>query len=133
MKYFHKNRLLKLADLLDNIPKKKFNLREWATVIGSEIHADTSQIKECGFAGCAVGWATTIPSFNRAGLRPIRNAARYVVKGRGYYGWEAPMMFFGVDGDDANYLFSMDYYDRGSKTTPKTVARRIRHYVRHAT
>ena len=57
-------RLLLLADHLDTLPKKRFYYGSW---VGDDWKgkADLS----CGTTACALGWATTIPSFRRLGLR----------------------------------------------------------------
>lgn len=39
------DRLLKLADYLETVPRKKFDMRFW------------KDEGACGFAGCAIGWA----------------------------------------------------------------------------
>jgi hypothetical protein len=57
----HAKRLLKLADFLRTVPQREFNMCEWY-----------SRVKEgevCKTAACAAGWACSIPSFRRAGLR----------------------------------------------------------------
>jgi hypothetical protein len=41
----HTERLLKLADFLETVPPDKFDMNGW----GRE--------DDCGFAGCAIGWA----------------------------------------------------------------------------
>ena len=48
MKHFHKNRLLKLADFLDTLPRKQFDL----TLVLEE--------RPCGTVGCAMGWTPTV-------------------------------------------------------------------------
>lgn len=57
-----KRRLLKLAQFLETAELPgKFVMRTWA-------HEIENGRPACGTAACAAGWATSIPSFWRAGL-----------------------------------------------------------------
>jgi hypothetical protein len=56
MDKMHAKRLLKLAALLDTVPRKEFDLNRWKLE------------RSCGTVACACGWAATIPAFRRAGL-----------------------------------------------------------------
>jgi len=60
----NKRRLLKLAEFLEKLPRKRFNYRRW-------VGGDWGGAKDlsCGTNACALGWATTIPTLRRAGLR----------------------------------------------------------------
>ena len=49
MKLTNLNRLLRLADLLRSLPKKKFNMVNWA-----------EKDRECGMVCCIGGWACSI-------------------------------------------------------------------------
>lgn len=139
MKYYHKNRLLKLADFLDTVPRKKFNLYDWITKKSDNTATTIDHIKKCGFAGCAVGWAMTLPSFKKAGLKSMgRQQYRFqygqafsIPYYKGKENWFAVAEFFGVVGYDAEELFSVDSYSENA--TPKMVARRIRKFVKKAT
>lgn len=68
----------------------------------------------CGSAACAIGWASTIPSFRRDGFR-LRDMTGEMVMP--IYGdarnWAAVERFFDVDVETANYMFSpnSDDYD----------------------
>lgn len=66
------NRLKKLADLLRTVPDERFNYRHW---VGKNWggKADLS----CGTTACALGWATTIPSLRKVGLRLERTTNSY--------------------------------------------------------
>jgi hypothetical protein len=57
------DRLLKLANFLDNLPPERFRFNAWVGD-GWECKPDLS----CGTTACALGWATTIPEFAAAGL-----------------------------------------------------------------
>src|SRR4051812_34205362 len=58
----HARRLLKLANKLETVPRKKFDMGQWWGPVRD------AQENVCGTAGCALGWATTVPSFRAAGL-----------------------------------------------------------------
>lgn len=109
-----KNRLVKLADLLDTLKSEQFDLTHWVTKQG-----DTA---------CAVGWAALSPQF--AGLTFLGPAPQYLVKGHHpALGFVAAERYFGLRFREAHYLFSIDSYRRGSSTRPTTVARRIRRFI----
>jgi hypothetical protein len=121
-----KKRLLKLADLLDTVPVKRFTLRIWATPGFTET--------DCGTAACACGWATTIfpeltlsqtPGYDKPRLRPALQK-EHLTDG------EAIERFFGLpisdDFDAFAYLFEVESYP-SRNPRPKTVAKRIRHFV----
>jgi hypothetical protein len=57
----HAKRLLRLADFLRTVPARQFNMSYWFDQKkGSDV---------CKTAACACGWACSIPSFRKAGLR----------------------------------------------------------------
>jgi len=58
----HAKRLLKLADFLEKLPRKRFDYGNW---IGDDWKgkADLS----CGTTACALGWACAMPAFRRLG------------------------------------------------------------------
>jgi hypothetical protein len=61
----YNDRLLKLADFLDTLPRKRFDF-------GCYVDTETWKGKpdlSCGTKACAMGWATTMPFFRRLGLR----------------------------------------------------------------
>jgi hypothetical protein len=152
------NRLLKLADYLEKLPSKAIDMDAWLTdnhgaydrsvmttverlgdlakVKGNKIQlksTDVHKIRTCGFAACAVGWACTIPSFRKAGLRltaTLDNKFMMIPKFDGQTGFEAVEEFFGITGNTASYLFESDAYGQSGKPRPKTVANRIRKVVR---
>jgi hypothetical protein len=57
----HARRLLKLADFLRTVPQREFDMGEW--------HKGSESGSVCKTVACAAGWACSIPSFRRAGLR----------------------------------------------------------------
>lgn len=99
-------RLTKLADFMDSLPADRAH--------GFDMRTFREQTK-CGTVACALGWATTIPSFRRAGMTA--------------HGW--PM-----DWDEAEFfdtpnayevLFSM-FFHRTIKT-PKQWATHCRKFI----
>ena len=126
MKTFHKNRLLKLADFLEALrptKEKTFSMDYWSM----SYRDDEGNI--CKTSACACGWATTIPSFRRAGLHLFRrqgnDGARLHYERRSGFG--AAMEFFGLNLKECYLLFSPEDYE---DATPKMVARRIRRFIK---
>jgi hypothetical protein len=62
--YIYKRRLLKLANLLDTLPEERFCYKRW---VGFDWEGKSNL--SCGTTACAFGWATTISSFRKLGLR----------------------------------------------------------------
>jgi hypothetical protein len=123
-----KQRLLKLADFLENLKPRQFNLATWTVSCGEK-----TDDAACGTVACACGWATTIPSFRRAGFRLARRLSwtdPTPVFGR-ERGWDAVKAFFDMNYGEANHLFSIESYSGGERTRPQTVAKRIRQVVEH--
>lgn len=131
------NRLNHLADFLDKLPKKRFDYSTW---VGLEWQGKPNF--SCGTTACALGWATTMPRFRRAGLHlrgrtPAVPAMRMDPVGAG-------SLFFGVTYDESRALFVGDplYGDgyvellrhldshTGSKATAAQVAARIRKFIK---
>lgn len=134
MKKFHINRLLKLADHLETVSKRVFNLQSWKQ-------------SNCQTTACAVGCACEIPSFRKAGLKLVFD---YYEEGacddgngndcnikyfRPVFGdlvsWDAVEEFFGLNLYEAEYLFQSKNYATETNTTPKQVAKRIRELVKN--
>ena len=122
-----KNRLLKLADFLDNLPPKRFNYAYWV----SNTNYEVPTFNECGTVGCALGWATTIPSFKKLGLKMDTNEPFI----SGAYGLMAGAYLFGISFFEAKYLFvPMQWLNvlpigPDFNTSPKEVANHIRRFV----
>src|SRR5260221_3731316 len=77
-------RLRKLADYMDSLPREAaehFDMKSWLANIGKDSEhglRSTQQVgirelSYCGTTACALGWACTIPSFKRAGVRLMHN------------------------------------------------------------
>lgn len=59
------NRLMALVDKLRyGVPEEQFNYRQW---VGKDWQGKSDL--SCGTKACALGWATTIPSLRKCGLR----------------------------------------------------------------
>lgn len=131
-------RLLKLADHLDNLPgprRQRFTMEHW-------FHSRNGD-DLCGTAACALGEATTIPEFHDAGLivacrgfmqsliptyEPTM-ADRYFGTDYLLNGYRAAGSFFDIDHDVALKLFSPDTYPYSELHDPAIVSRRIREAV----
>lgn len=133
-----KRRLLKLADFLEQLPRKALKMETWVASRTGE-PPSVSEPK-CGTTACALGWAAVIPGFRRAGLRLAgmgvslhHGGHEYVPMYEGYSGFSAGAKFFGMSLGASDHLFGADSYPGDpSKTTPKAVAKRIRKLVADA-
>ena len=117
-------RLLKLADHLDTVRPKAFDMRVWKS--------------DCGTTACALGHACDIPSFRRLGLKIeietviysdglVGHDQHFVMYG-GNEGYDAADALFGITRSESWCLFSNQR--KGEKTeTPTMVAKRIRKFV----
>lgn len=104
-------RLLQLARTLRNVvPMERFALDAWAFEVeggcGETSHSYNVQTLvddtdgECGFAGCACGWAATDPVLVAEGF-PEPGALASM-------GWDTVYQFFDLHPDDAHSLFTRD-------------------------
>jgi hypothetical protein len=115
-----KQRLLKLADFLDQLPtpEKQFDLACWAN--------GPLSLNDCGSAGCALGWATV--RFRRQGFVLTGVYSKLPeYQGNGWY--HAAVAFFDITYEEAEFLFCPNYYHRGGGTHVSTVTKRIRKFV----
>jgi hypothetical protein len=113
-----RRRLLKLADFLETVPRRRFDMGFWG---------NGKSPKECGFAGCAAGWGTVIlPS-----LEMVHTEwGTAFIKFKDYFGFKAIQEYFGIDRETSWYIFdSMQYPNQNYNPTPKYVAKRIRSVV----
>lgn len=122
-------RLMKLVELLKTVPRKQFNYWKWA---GHDWKgkADLS----CGTQACALGWATTIPSLRRLGLRlhrPFRASNPFVqLKGAPRLSpYEVAQTLFGLNANQAHYLFTAVSSGEEDDATPKQVAKKLEKFV----
>lgn len=137
-----KKRLLMLADFLAKLPRKRFDYAEW---VGDSWEG--KQDLSCGTTACALGWATTMPTFRKLGLRLFRDN----VSGDGYVGIlrddeypegadsDASERIFGLGFAEHLYLFTPNAHapfylalprGPGHRATPKQVAAHIRRFVK---
>lgn len=66
-------RLTKLADYIMTVPREHFDMGAWVQKYDADVglipfHSDVVTAT-CGTSACAIGWATAIPAFKKAGLR----------------------------------------------------------------
>lgn len=120
-----KERLLKLAELLDSVKDEEFNINRWRS--------------SCGTVACAIGHAAGDKYFQDLGLSFIppcsyptgQYSEGYVPYYDGFSGIEASARLFGITIEDAEYLFLGRSYDLflTGKVKPSDVAQRLRNYV----
>jgi len=129
----HRRRLRALAKLLRSLTPREtrehFYMGSWFRQLGTQPHhvplnPTKKDLTTCGTSACALGWATTIPELQRAGL--TLDSYNYEVRldGYRYYGTYAAAVIFGLDSQAARWLVT-DQVRSGTDETPKQVARRI--------
>lgn len=139
----YRKRLLKLAEKLESLPKKRFYYGDW---VGEDWRGKKDL--SCGTTACALGWATTIPSLRREGLRLFKHD----YSNGGYVGLidkkgketgdeiDAGKKVFGLNSMEVGLLFypgstalinghEMESPDEDA--TPKQVAKFIRKFVEY--
>ena len=115
--------------LRKEVPPRRFDMLTW--ISGAKfcgiVAPPEALHKECGSTACALGWATTIPAFKRAGLRFDGGSPYFLPPDTKYgsYSFNAGAAFFHIRIEDANYLFEPSCYPT-LNTTPTEVASRIR-------
>lgn len=145
-------RLTRLADYLETINPKNFDLSTWAE--HNEIYDAEDELKPfktvmreiqegaCGTTACACGHAAMIPEFRKAGLKLEFNeedyrsvedlAVDFIFRPPGsvnvYSGLDAAEMFFKLSDREAEYLFMPATYDENP--TRKVVVKRIRQQIK---
>lgn len=131
--YVYKRRLLKLADFLQELPRKRFDYGHW---VGDNWGgaADLS----CGTTACAWGWATTIPLFRKLGLRLKYRTKNSIAA---YVGMIEVPKKFDTPSAAASRILDLAYneylklfvpgHDKtlSYHATPKQVAKHIRNFV----
>lgn len=117
-------RLLKLCtERLDTLPPGRYNHSHW---VGGDWGGKTNL--SCGTTACAMGWATTIPSFRRLGLK-LDPVHRRIIYGDSWGGFPSAMRLFHITYDDAERLFGHAGWGK-VRPTARRVARRIRQFVK---
>ncbi len=143
MNYVQKKRLLKLADFLDKLPRKKFKFTE--VVSGKETPNKTLT---CGSQACAIGWCPVVfPRLTEyVGVSSYTGMNDYIVvkmKGMNFDGGSLDSVthigeeLFGLSDPESYALFVPDHPQAwildlkplGETATPKQVAKNIRKFV----
>lgn len=117
-------RLLKLARILRDVPRRSFNMASWRS--------------DCGTTACAIGHACADSGFKRAGLHLEKKFDMYDSTTVSYFpvldipgvgtftDWEAVAAFFSLSQYNAKLLF----LPNGIHRTPKQVAAKLELFVR---
>lgn len=113
-----KDRLLKLADYLDTVKPRKFDMGMWG------VRGSVAGIP-CGFKGCALGWAGHSRLFRgmsfKDGIVSYTPPNANTIRG----GYPAAAAVFEIPYSDAQYLFGSAH----AGELPGQVAKQIRSYV----
>ena len=127
---------------LKGTPKKKpFKLK--TIKIGEEKYR-MSQPNECQTAGCAIGWAATIPEFIAQGFFLAENSSRtksnpfpcYVPPNKCHsilFEFDAIVGFFAITQEESSKLFLERYYKPNQRRQPSIVANRIKSFLKTKT
>lgn len=114
-----KRRLTVLIAFMSKLPKaaaEHFDMGTWHEHTGYHEHVKAGEpikkndLLSCGTSACALGWAATVPSFQKAGLSTYMSAPfgsiRFAVKGEQLSPYDAASRFFDIDGEEARLFFS---------------------------
>ena len=144
MNTYQRKRLEKLAEFLKTVPSEKFDMELWMdTKAATARSPDPVDANACGTVGCAMGWATTIPSFRKAGLRLFHindylgrlSSACHIAlvdKKTGHISsdFSAAADFFGISISESEKLFSPDHYKENQRKNPKFVSKKITNFLK---
>lgn len=117
--------LTAIADLLEKLPDDRVDMLMWEEKKAmAEFNPETL---ECGFAGCAIGWAITagiIPGLKWMGTHPVDRAPYYHPDPEEFaeQSWMAVEAALGLNENQAMYLFNADYYVPDENKEPRTNA-----------
>lgn len=122
--------LTRVADLLDTIDPAQFNLNSWVDTAPT-LNSKSKNIimtPDCGYAGCACGWAASTDWFRDLGFHLERDSdySGATLCFDEHRDWEAVMAFFDINFGLAQHLFSPLNYTDDYPTEPHHVAKRIR-------
>jgi hypothetical protein len=132
----YRNRLLRLAEFLEDLPEERFDFSVWV----EDGVIDPPKIEECGTKACAIGWACTMPEFKRLGAR-LGVITRYdgtqalipKLRADATDAYDVCEELFGLELSETEELFfpggGIDGGGLGEKATPKQVAAKIREFV----
>lgn len=123
-------RLSLLARVLDRVPREHFDLHGFADhlKVSPEKISAARHLTTCGTTACACGWAATIPSFRKAGLKITEwfSGDTGTISFHGNTSSAAVCAFFGLTWPQASRLFWADQYPKNKRRSPRAVAARIR-------
>ena len=106
-------RLARLANLLDTVPAKQFDMLFWETATQAD----------------PIGWAARDPEFQAEGLKMVQHFNRRVPFFSNAIEWEAVCSFFDLTPAQADHLFWEYAYPTQLVVQPEHVAKRIRHML----
>lgn len=127
IKHFQKQRLLKLADFIEALPRGKFDLN----IIAKENRdGEEPSVKTCGTAACAIGWTPVVFPRACAYTFSLFDNSELSVQSKlsGKRDFVFAEEFFGLDCKESSYLFDPESYPSGRRGK-KSVAARIRKFV----
>lgn len=122
-------RLRAIADLMDTIQPKRFNLNSWVTELPqpAKKFLGLFQIEpECGFAGCAMGWAAHERLFANFTVKD-HYPVYFDAHNKKHTLWDAVTVLLGISSSMAIYLFGENQYKLFA--TPDMVSVRIRKFI----
>lgn len=132
------DKLLQLADFLEQLPPERFDFCHW--VSGDWEQEQPLSLYSCGTAGCAGGWATVIWPDELKLINQVPTLRGEVTDyGEPIVGVDALAKFFGIRREESVYLFLPEGEFapelRGKKQLPRTatateVAAHIRQFVK---
>lgn len=122
----------KKFDIQSKPKRKKFTVVKKVSAVPDEIYKVLRPV-ELQTAGCAIGWAATLPEFNEQGLYLTEHSDKYyapvyIENGMAYDDITSCKNFFDITLADLHNLFT----DEGYKNlpTPAMIAKKIRKYVK---
>lgn len=125
-----KKKLLKLADFLDKLPRKKFDMSSF--IIKPNDGCNKISLK-CKATACAFGWCPVV--FPKSGFsikvydkRDKSDTVVYDVVYKNKTNCHAAALFFNITFDESMDLFIPTHIVEGE--TPKQAAKRIRQFVK---
>jgi len=131
---------MKLIEFMESLPRsanEKFDMGAWVQHDGEDHEHPVGQIvdaskdlKHCGTSACALGWATAVPSFRKAGLKVWSNP--HNVTELNLENFDAAAAFFGLTQDQSFALFGSPDSDTDIRhaKTPKQWAKGARKLMR---
>jgi len=126
----NKERLLRLADLLEAPTNVGFNLYTWGRFSYKPLASEP-----CRTVACALGMASMDPEFNKQGLYYLQSKnsilERFILPRYGHLsGLEAGAAFFGISRQQAEYLFLSRNYPEDETCIGPEMARKVASRIR---